>query len=133
MSAEKKPTPEVYMTLKELGMELSPAAAEALAAWKATLRTDQTFEREYLGMPMLPTNRELRLEELAQTYHDRCDAFDKAAEAVPCVGERYRRCSDNAYRVLYEIRDTANSEGFHTSEVLAAIHDTKERRRHRTQ
>ena len=133
MSDEKKPSAEVAEAMKEQGMEMSPEAVAALDAWKATLRTGQTFAREYLGMPILPTKRELRLEELAKIYHDRCAAFDQAAEAVPCVGERYRRCSANAYRVLAEVNATATTEGFRPSEVLHAIQDYRERRRHRTQ
>lgn len=75
------------------------------------------------------TDREIRLHELAKQYHMQCEAYDVQVctgpttkdGIMPATPKELAMINKNAYKVLQEIRNIAQQEGFTIAELGRAI------------
>ncbi len=96
------------------------------------------FERRYLAIPYFPTENEIRLRELAEEYHRRCEEYDRTVctgplrngEVMPADGAELVAINKNAQYVLRRLEKQVVALGFDRRQWQKAIIDAGHRYRH---
>ena len=110
--------------------EIVPFTREDLDKCMEIFKQHRMMRSELYGDWLAETAEDKALRELAEQYHERCEAFDRTictgryprtGEAMPVTTYEFRSINDNALRVRDEIIWQGRSMGFTTEQVTHAI------------